>query len=48
MSDALLNYFSELRKEKPVKCQRCECLEIDFIDGDWSAVCSEVKCYRDD
>ena len=45
MPNGLEQYLSELRKEQPIKCQRCECLEITWNGADWVAECSELQCY---
>jgi len=46
MTNGLVSYLDSLKKIQPVKCQRCECLEIVLdSSNDWIVRCSESECY---
>ena len=53
LKDGFDEMMKELRKEAPVKCQSCECLEANFRDGDkgqgWYMDCyTKPDCYQED
>ena len=47
-ASALESYHEQLLNEMPKKCHGCECAELDFVNDDWVAKCSEDVCYQDD